>query len=141
MDDLGFFADSVTTSASTGAEGAAGAGGHMNPDDEGFLSEFELILPKFVSILKAIQDGGEDRDIVRLVPTPCLCATCICLVLHMISIFLDAQTSDLNAHFKKCNQTLDELPGTDLTHAQQQALLRQYQDQLKRKRCRVRALW
>jgi hypothetical protein len=71
MDDLGFFADSVTTSASTGAEGAAGAGGHMNPDDEGFLSEFELILPKFVSILKAIQDGGEDRDIVRLVPTPC----------------------------------------------------------------------
>jgi hypothetical protein len=68
MDDLGFFADSVTTSASTGAEGAAGAGGHMNPDDEGFLSEFELILPKFVSILKAIQDGGEERDIVRLVP-------------------------------------------------------------------------
>jgi hypothetical protein len=51
--------------------------------------------------------------------------------------FRDAQTSDLNAHFKKCNQTLDELPGTDLTHAQQQALLRQYQDQLKRKRCRV----
>ncbi|ELR22125.1 uncharacterized protein ACA1_159430 [Acanthamoeba castellanii str. Neff] len=42
-------------------------------------------------------------------------------------------TSDLNAHFKKCNQTLDELPGTDLTHAQQQALLHQYQDQLKRK--------
>lgn len=80
----------------------------MNPDDEGFLSEFELILPKFVSILKAIQDGGEERDIVRL-------------------------TSDLNAHFKKCNQTLDELPGTDLTHAQQQALLHQYQDQLKRK--------
>jgi hypothetical protein len=55
----------------------------------------------------------------------------------MISIFRDPQTSDLNAHFKKCNQTLDELPGTDLTHAQQQALLRQYQDQLKRKRCRV----
>jgi hypothetical protein len=45
-----------------------------------------------------------------------------------------AQTNDLNAHFKKCNQTLDELPGTDLTHAQQQALLHQYQDQLKRKR-------
>ena len=106
----------------------------MNPDDEGFLSEFELILPKFVSILKAIQDGGEDRDIVRLVPTPCLLLH-LSLVLHMI--FRDAQTSDLNAHFKKCNQTLDELPGTDLTHAQQQALLRQYQDQLKRKRCRV----
>jgi hypothetical protein len=42
----------------------------QDPDDEGFLSEFELILPKFVAILKSIQDGGEDRDIVRLALTP-----------------------------------------------------------------------
>jgi hypothetical protein len=73
-----FFADTVTSSSSGAAApvgdgmAATSASGQQaqDPDDEGFLSEFELILPKFVAILKSIQDGGEDRDIVRLALTP-----------------------------------------------------------------------
>ncbi len=35
-----------------------------------FLSEFELILPKFANILKVLQEGGEERQIIKLVNAP-----------------------------------------------------------------------
>lgn len=39
------------------------------PDQRFSLEDFELILPKIVSVLTAIQQGLDERDIVRLVPS------------------------------------------------------------------------
>eukprot|EP01088_Endostelium_zonatum_P018455 TRINITY_DN5935_c0_g1_i1.p1 TRINITY_DN5935_c0_g1~~TRINITY_DN5935_c0_g1_i1.p1 ORF type:complete len:117 (+),score=32.23 TRINITY_DN5935_c0_g1_i1:182-532(+) len=84
------------------------------------LSEFEMILPKVVELLKVIKEKGDPHAMEKEAE-------------EGLDKDVDKKINDLTDQFHKCFEQLNALPGMELTRDEQEQLITKLSERLTRK--------